>query len=147
MPRVLVILLLTVVSSVAERNEPAPVDAPYNKVFEPHRACAEAEALAKRGAPDALRTCFLAAYVRLSQPFLGGEDFDIMLHVYDSVLAAVGDDAFSRALAKQRPEIQSAVGWFMAKFPRMKRCPKTAKLFRDAPKIDWPLDKAYRNDR
>ena len=70
-----------------------------------------------------------------------------MLHVYDSVLAALGDDVFSRALAKQRPEIQSAVGWFMAKFPRMKKSPKTARLFRDAPQIDWPLDRAYRNDR
>ena len=147
MRRVLLLLILATAPAFAERNEAWPADAPYNKVFEPHRACMEAKDLAKRGQSDALRTCFLAAYVRLNQPFLGGEDFHIMNSVFDEVLEAVGDRAFSRALEKQRPEIQSAVGWFMASFPRLRKCPRTARLFRDAPKIDWPLDKAYRNDR
>ena len=31
--------------------------------------------------------------------------------------------------------------------PKLKQCPKTAKLLHDAPKIDWPLVKAYRDDR
>jgi hypothetical protein len=49
MLRVIIILLALSATAFAERNEPAPVDAPYNKVFAPERACAEAEALAKRG--------------------------------------------------------------------------------------------------
>ena len=50
-----------------------------------------AEPLAKRGAPDAVRTLFLAAYVRVSQPFLGGEDLESMHKVFGDVLTAVGD--------------------------------------------------------
>jgi len=147
MPRAVVFLLVTAAVALAEKNEPAPVDATYNKVFAPHRACWEAKELAKRGAPDALRTCFLAAYVRVNQPFLGGEDFEMMDMTYDEVLKTLGDDKFARALARERPEIRSAVAWFMASYPRMKRCPKTAKLLQEAPKINWPLDRAFRNDR
>jgi hypothetical protein len=145
--RTLIVLLLIPAILLAGKNESAPVDAPYNKVFEPHRACWEAKDLAKRGAPDALRTLFLAAYVRVNQPFLGGEDFDVMNQVYDDVIATIGDERFARSLTKERPEIRSAVGWFMARHTRMKHCPQTAKVFRDAPEIDWPLDRAFRNDR
>ena len=120
-------------------KEPYPVDAPYNKVFDPWRACTAAEALAKRGAPDALRTLFLAAYVRVSQPFLGGEDLETMHKVFEDVLATVGDAKFARALALQRPEVQSATTSFLTASP--KKFPKTAALLRDAPKVDWPLCK------
>ena len=122
------------------------MDAPYDKVFDPWHACIAAEALAKHGAPDALRTCFLAAYVRVNQPFLGGEDFYTIRKILGEVLAALGDDKFSRALLKERPEIRSAVRWHMASDPQLKKCPRTAKALYEAPKIDWPVDRAYRND-
>jgi hypothetical protein len=126
-------------------GEPAPVDAPYNKVFDPWRACTAAEPLAKRGAPDALRTLFLAAYVRVSQPFLGGEDLETMDKVFGDVLASVGDAKFARALALQRPEVRSAAGAFVS--VPLKKFPRTAAILRDAPEIDWPLNKASRDDR
>ena len=147
MRRTLLLLLLSVSCAIAERNEPAPVDAPYNKVFDPWHACTSAEPLAKRGAPDALRTCFLAAYVRLSQPFLGGEGLEDIYRVFEEVLSAVGDKKFARALGRQRPEIRSAVANFLNDFSRIREYPKTLKLLREAPHIDWPLDQAYRNDR
>jgi hypothetical protein len=127
----------------ASANEPAPID----KIFDPWRACIAAVDLAKRGAPDALRTCLLAAYVRVSQPFLGGEDLEHMAEILGQILDSIGDDAFARALAKQRPEVRSAVRWFIGENRKLKNSPKTAKLLRDAPKIDWPLSKAYRDDR
>jgi hypothetical protein len=144
--RVLVVLVVGVMSIMA--REAAPVDAPYNKVFDPWRACMAAEALAKRGAPDALRTMFLAAYVRVNQPFLGGEDLEEMHLVFGRVLAAVGDAKFSRALALQRPEVRSAVRCFSTRtVDRKKNYPKTDKLLRETPDIDWPADKAGREDR
>src|SRR5258708_7353597 len=102
MSRYLLVLLLLASSVLAERNEPAPVDAPYNKVFDPWHACMAAEDLAKRGAPDALRTVFLSIYVRVNQPFLGGEGDETMVLVVQHVLAAIGDLGFATALAKQR---------------------------------------------
>jgi hypothetical protein len=142
MTRIISALLFSI--SCVFAQESAVVDAPYIKVFDPWHACMAAEALAKRGAPDALRTCFLAAYVRANQPFLGGEGDETMSHVFERVLATLGDDRFSRALAKQRPEIRSAVACFLSA-PRSP-AQKTIKLLRDAPKIDWPMVKASRDD-
>ncbi len=147
MHRILFFLLLGASLALAEKNEPAPLNAPYDKVFDPWRACTAAEGLAKRGAPDALRTCFLAAYVRLSQPFLGGEDLETIHRVFQGVLPAMGDQKFSSVLERQRPEIRSAVAHFLSSFSKIRDFPRTRKLLRAAPQIDWPLDKAYRNDR
>ena len=66
--------------------------------------------------------------------------------IFQRVLAANGDARFARALERQRPEIRSAVRDFLyirspGKFPR------TRKLLREAPEIDWPMARAYRNDR
>jgi hypothetical protein len=142
MRRAFAVLLLTSLSAIAK--EPAPIDAPYDKVFDPWRACIAAEPLAKRGAPDALRTLFLAAYVRVNQPFLGGEDLETM----GKVLSAVNDSVFSQAVGAQRPEIRGAVRYFLGpdKGRPLTKFPKTAALLQAAPKIDWPLDRAYRED-
>jgi hypothetical protein len=148
MTRILLAVLFLASSVAAQRNEPAPVDAPYNKVFDPWHACMAAEDLAKRGAPDALRTIFLAIYVRVNQPFLGGEGDETMVNVVRHVLAAIGDQGFATALAKQRPEIRGAVKSFCGFIgSELKQYPRTAEILRDAPRIDWPIDQAYRNDR
>ena len=147
MTRYLLLLVFAATSALAGRNEAWPADAPYNKYFDPWHASMAAEALAKKGAPDALRTLFLAAYVRLSQPFLGGEDLEGMHLIFDRVLTTLGDARFARALASQPPEVRAAVRAFASWSPALKKSPKTAKLLRDVPTIDWPLDKAGRNDR
>jgi hypothetical protein len=68
--------------------------------------------------------------------------------IFEEVLAAVGDGVFSDAVRVQRREIQSAVRWFLGpdKDRSLKEFPKTAALLRKAPKIDWPLDRAIRED-
>lgn len=148
MTRLLVVLLVLASSLAAQRNEPAAVDAPYNKVFDPWHACMAAEDLAKRGAPDALRTTFLAIYVRVNQPFLGAEGDETMVNVVRHVLAAIGDQGFATALGKQRPEIRGAVKSFCGfTAPQLDQYPRTGEILRDAPRIDWPIDQAYRNDR
>jgi hypothetical protein len=117
MSRILLAVLFLASSLAAQRDEPAPVDAPYNTVFDPWHACMAAEDLAKRGAPDALRTIFLAIYVRANQPFLGDEGNETMVNVVRHVLAAIGDQGFATALGKQRPEIRGVLNRF-ADLPR-----------------------------
>lgn len=146
MRHILLLLILTTVSAFAEKNEAWPADAPYNKFFDTWHASMAAEDLAKRGAPDALRTLFLCAYVRVNRPFLGGEGDETMNLIFQRVLAANGDARFARALARQRPEIRSAVREFLWIAPSG-NFPRTKKLLREAPEIDWPMDEAIRNDR
>ena len=70
--------------------------------------------LAARGAPDALRTCFLAAYVRLNQPFLGGEGDEAMFGVFRGLLVKPGMIVGPRvALARERPENSERGGAFL----------------------------------
>jgi hypothetical protein len=147
MRRVFLLLMLSSASALAERNEAWPTDAPYNKLFDVWHASMAAEDLAKRGAPDALRTPFLCAYVRVNQPFLGGEGDETINLIFQRVLVANGDGRFARALARQRPEIRSAVRSFLYIHRSLGKFPRTSKLLRDAPKIDWPIDQAYRDDR
>ena len=147
MKLVLSLLVLTTTSALAERNEAWPADAPYNKFIDTWHASMAAENLAKQGAPDALRTLFLCAYVRVNQPFLGGEGEETQSLIFQRVLVANGDRRFARALSKQRSEIRSAVRSFLSIQPSLGRFPRTAKLLREAPVIDWPMDQAYRNDR
>lgn len=115
----------------------------YTDRFDAWRGCVGAEADALKGDQDALRTCFLAAYVRVSEPYLGGEDLEGMTSTFRRLLTALGDDGFSGALATQRPEVVSAAGCFFQP-SSLDAYPRTAALFRDAPKIDWPLSKAIR---
>ena len=132
-PRLLVLLILTTASALAERNEAWPANAPYNKLFDTWHASMAAEDLAKRGAPDALRTLFLCAYVRVNQPFLGGEGDETVGLIFQHVLVAIWRTRFSRALAKQRPEIRAAVSRFVYIHPSLGKFPRTTKLLREAP--------------
>src|SRR5437868_5300031 len=112
MTRIVFILLLSAGVLLAKEPEPAPLDAPYRNVFDPWRACALAEPLAARGAPDGLRTMFLSAYVRCSWPFNGPEGDEAMHASFERVLDKLGDRRFAAALAQQRPEVRSAVRQF-----------------------------------
>ena len=147
MQRIILLLMLTTASALAGRNEAWPADAPYNKFIDTWHASMAAEDLAKRGAPDALRTLFLCAYLRVNQPFLGGEGDETMSLIFQHVLASNGDRRFSRALDRQRPEIRSAVKSFLVIPSSLGKFPRTSKLLREAPEIDWPMDQAYHNDR
>jgi hypothetical protein len=141
------ISLLMLATMTAFAGEPYPADAPYIKHFDPVEAFLAAKELAKRGEPDALRTMFLCVYVRVNQPFLQGHGEEEMDFALREVIHTLGDDRFSGALAAQRPEIRAALASFFSLLPDEKpRFPRTAKLLHDAPKIDWPLDKAQRDD-
>ena len=117
----------------------------YEESFDPWRASHRALQPASRGDQDAQLAFFLSAYVRMSQPSMGGEDLEQMRNNAGQLLTALGDDAFSGALQQQRPEVRSAVRSFLDMKNVKGAYPKTFKLLDAAPKIDWPTEKAYRN--
>ena len=119
-------------------------DSDYGKVFDPWRANNRALKAALHGDEDAQIAFFLSAYVRVSQPYAGGEDLEQMTRNITYLLAKLGDAAFVKALEGQRPEVRSAVRWFFEVDKIQKGSPKTWQLFQAAPKIDWPIDKAIR---
>jgi hypothetical protein len=133
-------------SSTATASAPAYVGRPsYEERFDPWRASSRALEPAAKGERDAQDTLFLAAYVRVNQPYMGGEDLEQMNDNCQQLLTRLGDDAFSTALDRQRPEVRSAVKSFISTSTIQSAYPKTYALLRAAPKIDWPMDKAYRN--
>ena len=121
------------------------VAATYSDPFDPWRACNKELPEAIKGNPMAIHTCFLAAYVRKSNPYLGGEDLESVWHCIETILEELGDDRFSHALAYERPEVRAAVGDFLDK-KHTEGTPKTRRLIDKAPKIEFPLDLSYRDE-
>jgi hypothetical protein len=133
-------------SSTVTASAPAYARRPsYEERFDPWRASSRALEPAAKGERDAQDAFFLAAYVRVNQPYMGGEDLEQMNNNCQQLLTRLGDDAFSPALDRQRPEVRSAVRSSISTSTIRSEYPKTYALLHAAPKIDWPMDKAYRN--
>ena len=99
---------------------------------------------AKAGKPDALHKSFEAARDQVMMPFVnGGEDAEAIAENLQGILDAVGDDVFSKALLKEKPETRSAVRDCMFESSVKKRFPITHKILREAPRIKWPSRLAY----
>jgi hypothetical protein len=117
----------------------------YSNPFDPWRACGKEGYEAAKGNPIALHICFLAAYVRQSDPYLGGEDLETIWKTMEDILKKLGDGRFTQALSMERPEVRSAVGGFIDG-QTIKAYPKTKQLIGAAPKIDFPLDQTNRDE-
>ena len=130
--------LLSACAQVSPPSSVEPSRPTYEKFFDPWRACNHALAPAEAGERDAQDAFFVSAYVRRSQGSDGGEDLEQMGDNFDKLLATLGDDAFSKALQRQRPEVRSAT----REFSRMERIrgkdPKTYHILQSAPAIKWP---------
>ena len=96
---------------------------------------------AATGNPFAMHTCFVAAYVRLNDPKLGGADLEEMTSSTEKIIANLGDQRFADALRLERPEIIAAVAYFVQP-ERLSGYPVTRHLFETAPKIQWQLNQA-----
>lgn len=116
----------------------------YTKKLDPWRCTNYATPLAIKGDQDALRACFLSAYVRVNDPMLGGEDLEQMCMNFSTLLTSLGDAKFARALMSCRPEIRAATGWFLEDSAVFARSPLTRRAVSSAPSIDWPIAKALR---
>src|SRR5437762_909939 len=122
------------------------VCAQYSDPFDPWRACTKYCPEAAKGNPIALHTCFLATYVRQSDPYLGGEDLESIDHCMEQLLKTLGDERFSESLALERPEVRAAVGAFLQP-KQLESAPKTRDVIRKAPKIDFPLARSNRDEK
>ena len=99
--------------------------------------------LAYHGDPAGLRAYFQFALLQAksSQPNLfAGEALSNEL---ETLVRHLGDQRFATALSAEPPEVQSAVGIFLYQ-PGLKKFPKTLQLLEAAPKIDFPMLRAYR---
>src|SRR6185369_5212130 len=66
---------------------------------------------------EAIHDCFMAAYLRSSSPFLGGEDCEAIRSGLSQLLFRGGDHAFSQALAVERPEVIAAAKFWIRRSP------------------------------
>ena len=99
---------------------------------------------------EAVHDCFMAAYLRASSPFLGGEDCEAIHSGLSEILYRLGDRAYSQALAVERPEVIAAVKFWIRRSPGFYRqrgfksfdiagYPKTMKLLDSVSDADFPL--------
>lgn len=85
---------------------------------------------------DALKMC--------ECPLIDAEGGEGLSWTLETLLCRYGDSAFARLLSLQPPRTISAVGHFIdSRF--LENFPKTRSIIVTFPKIDFPLDKAYRN--
>lgn len=147
-PIIVLIGALAILAGCTHATKTSPAAAGstrYEERFDPWRASNRALKPASRGDRNAQIAFFLSAYVRMSQPYMGGEDLEQMRANVGHLVATLGDDSFSRALEQQRPEVRSAVRSFLDTKSVKRDYPKTYRLLDAAPKIDWPALKVYRN--
>lgn len=75
-------------------------------------------------------------------PLIDGEGSMALCYTLDTLLAHSGDKRFAASLSHETPRVQSAVARFIGSH-FLPSYPKTQKVIHDAPKIDFPLNKAY----
>src|SRR5438034_9740864 len=85
----------------------------YQDPLDPWPAFMKGAKDAATGNPYAMHTCFIAEYVRLNDPHLGGADLEEMTSSTEHMVSGLGDKRFSAALQLERPEIIAAVGYFI----------------------------------
>ena len=85
---------------------------------------------------DALKMC--------DAPLIDAEGGEGLCWTLETLLCRYGDSAFARLLSRQDPRTIRAVGHFIdSRF--LKDYQKTKAIIDASPKIDFPLDQAYRN--
>ena len=85
----------------------------YEERFDPWRTSTRALEPASRGNREAQIAFFLSTYVRMSQPYMGGEDLEQMRDNAGQLVAALGDASFTSGLQRQRHEVRGAVRPFL----------------------------------
>lgn len=138
---------------VAPSAEPSPDDYRAQDGFKIFQA---AFPFALQGNGRAVHDCFIAAYVRASTPFLGGDDLKTISMGLAQLLISRGDERFGDALAVERPEIVAAVRYHLTPRPgfydprskttwievNLSSFPRTRTVLEEAPTIDLPLNEA-----
>ena len=91
----------------------------------------------------------LQAYFQVARLLAGSAEVNLLAgeslaYEMETLVRHLGDQRFSEVLSAAAPEVQSAVACFLYQ-PGLTRYPKTLHLLQSAPKIDFPMLRAYRN--
>lgn len=100
----------------------------------------------RQGDGAAFHECFFAAYSRMRDPMLGGEDLESIAHTLQQLLLTAGDHAFATALAKELPPIRSGVSWFLLRRENLAGAPETKAVIAATRDYDFELGRSIRQD-
>lgn len=115
------------------------------------RAAIRFHAAYEKRDPQALRETFAEALALCEADGFNASESAAVAWLLQLYLARFGDERFAAALASETPRTQSAVGYNMASGVKWnandhagfaKLYPKTDRILRAAPEVDWPVDKA-----
>ena len=93
---------------------------------------------ATKGNARALHDLFIATYTRASDPYLGGEDLEMMCLNLGEVAKSIGDKRFAEALSRERPEVIHSVRVIGG--GRLGSSPETQALISRTPDVKLPLE-------
>jgi len=99
--------------------------------------------LAYNGNALGLHAYFLFAQEQANNSEVNLMGDEALAYELETLVRHLGDKPFADALSHEPPEIQSAVACFLYQ-PGLSRYPQTLHLLQSAPKIDFPMLRAYR---
>ena len=108
--------------------------------------CWRAAQKAQAGDREAFHDCFFAAYSRVRDPMLGGEDLESIDLTLEKLLSSVGDHVFARRLHEESPPIRSGVAWFLKQID-LQSAPETKAVTAAAHDYNFELERASRENR
>jgi hypothetical protein len=100
---------------------------------------------AYHGDAAALHTYFAEALRRAKSSEIDAEGGEALSFQLKTIIRHLGDRPFASALRGEPLETRSAVATFLP-LPGLSDYPETLRLLKSAPKIDFPLYRAYRGD-
>ena len=106
--------------------------------FDAWRTSSRITPFAAKGSARALHDLFIATYTRASDPYLGGEDLEIMCSNLGEVARSIGDTKFAEALRRERPEVIHSVRVIGGAC--LRSSPETLALISRTPKVKLPLE-------
>ena len=101
--------------------------------------------LAYHGDSSGLHAYFVETLQQAKRSEINVEAGEALSFELQTIVRHVGDRRFAAALAAEPPETRSAVASFLP-LPSLSAFPETLQLVKSAPKIDFPLYRAYRGE-
>ncbi len=100
---------------------------------------------AMSGDASGFHECFFAAYSRVRDPMLGGEDIESIRETVSGLLKSVGDQTFSSGLAAEPEPVRSGVAWFLTSSD-LSDAPETRRVIAETRDYDFELERSYRRN-
>ena len=108
--------------------------------------CWQGAQKAMTGDPAGFHESFFAAYSRVRDPMMGGEDIESIRETIAGLLAAVDDEAFSSHLRVEPEPVRSGVAWFLST-AKLSDAPETHRVIAETRDYDFELEQSYRRNK